>query len=117
TTPSSGLRRRAAGSRPDGRPRRPARGASTPSARRPASATLDFLSNYCPAKESEVRKLLVLASLLATAVAPGASAGPVKGAPVSAGGPGVQSGYECAVSGVSFLIRNNLLLAVARNGL
>lgn len=68
-----------------------------------------------------MRKLLVLASLLATAVAlavaPGASAGPVKGAPVSAGGPGVQSGYECAVSGVSFLIRNNLLLAVARNGL
>jgi hypothetical protein len=63
-----------------------------------------------------MRKLVVLAALTVTAivlaVAPTASAGVI--APAT---PGVKSGPACVVAGVSFLIKNNLLIPVAKNGL
>lgn len=62
-----------------------------------------------------MRKLIVLAALTVTAVlavAPTASAGVI--APAT---PGVKSGPACVVAGVSFLIKNNLLIPVAKNGL
>ena len=63
-----------------------------------------------------MRKLVVLAALTVTAVvlavAPTASAGGI--APAT---PGVKSGPACVFAGVSFLVQNNLLFAVARNGL
>jgi hypothetical protein len=63
-----------------------------------------------------MRKLTILAALVVTAaalaVAPTASAGGI--APAT---PGVKSGPACVVAGVGFLIKNNLLVSVARNGL
>jgi hypothetical protein len=63
-----------------------------------------------------MRKLTILAALAVTAIAlalsPVASAGGI--APPS---PGVKSGPACLVAGVSFLIQNQLLLPVAKDGL
>ena len=63
-----------------------------------------------------MRKLVILAALAVTAVAlaiaPAASAGGV--APATTG---VKSGPACAIAGVTFLIKNSLLVPVAKNGL
>ncbi len=63
-----------------------------------------------------MRKLVVLAAAAIAAaalvVAPAASAGGI--APAA---PGVKSGPACVVAGVSFLVKNRLLVPVAKDGL
>ena len=63
-----------------------------------------------------MRKLVILAALavtaMALAIAPAASARGI--APATSG---VKSGPACAVAGVTFLIKNKLLIPVAKNGL
>ena len=63
-----------------------------------------------------MRKLSIIGALtvtaIALAIAPAASAGGI--APAT---PGVKSGPACVVAGVGFLIKANLLVPVAKNGL